>query len=102
MRAAALALAALIPCGFAGAAHPSLQALIDAAEPNATLVLEPGTYAGPAVLDKPLTLDGQGRATIDAGGTGTVATCPSVPHSQATSLATTSRRPCGSRARSTT
>jgi nitrous oxidase accessory protein len=51
---------------------PSFQALVDAAEPNATLQPPPGTYAGPVVLDKPLTIDGRGQVTIDAGGHGTV------------------------------
>ncbi len=49
-----------------------LQPLIDNAEEGATLLLEPGTYAGPVVIDKPLTLDGQGKVTIDAGGKGSV------------------------------
>ena len=53
-------------------AYPSLQPLIDNAEEGATLLLEPGTYAGPVVIDKSLTLDGQGEATIDAGGKGSV------------------------------
>lgn len=49
-----------------------LQPLLDEAPQGGTLVLEPGIYAGPAVLNKPLTLDGQGKATIDGGGRGTV------------------------------
>lgn len=49
-----------------------LQPLIDAADDNATLMLEPGVYAGPVIVDHPLTIDGQGHATIDAGGVGTV------------------------------
>jgi len=49
-----------------------LQPLIDNAEEGTTLLLEPGRYAGPIVIDKPLTLDGQGKATIDAGGRGSV------------------------------
>ena len=53
-------------------AYPSFQALIDAAEANSTLIPPPGTYAGPVILEKPLTIDGQGKVTIDAGGTGTV------------------------------
>ncbi len=53
-------------------ALPPLQPLIDAAEEGATLLLEPGTYAGPVIIDKPLTLDGQGQVTIDAGGKGSV------------------------------
>ena len=49
-----------------------LQALIDEAEEGAVLLLEPGTYAGPILIDKPLTLDGKGKVTIDAGGKGSV------------------------------
>jgi nitrous oxidase accessory protein len=54
------------------AAHPPFQALVDAAAPGAVLTPEPGTYAGPVVLDKPLTIDGAGKVTIDGGGKGTV------------------------------
>lgn len=49
-----------------------LQILVDEANEGATLILEPGTYAGPIVIDKPLTLDGKGKVTIDAGGKGSV------------------------------
>jgi nitrous oxidase accessory protein len=49
-----------------------LQPLIDNAEEDSTLLLEPGSYAGPVVIDKPLILDGQGEVTIDAGGKGSV------------------------------
>ncbi len=49
-----------------------LQPLIDAADDNAILSLEPGVYAGPVIVDHPLTIDGQGHATIDAGGVGSV------------------------------
>jgi nitrous oxidase accessory protein len=49
-----------------------LQPLLDAAQQGSTLVLEPGHYAGPAVLDKPMTLEGNGLVTIDGGGRGTV------------------------------
>ena len=49
-----------------------LQPLIDNAEGGATLLLEPGRYAGPVLIDKPLTLDGQGKVTIDSGGKGSV------------------------------
>ncbi len=51
---------------------PSLQELVDKAEPNSTLVPPPGTYAGPVTLDFPLTIDGKGQVTIDAGGKGSV------------------------------
>jgi len=49
-----------------------LQPLIDKAEEGATLVLSPGTYSGPVVIDKPITIDGQHQVTIDAGGKGSV------------------------------
>jgi len=51
-----------------------LQSAIAGAAPGDVLLLAPGTYAGPLVLDRPLTIDGQGRAIIDGGGTGTVIT----------------------------
>ncbi|MET0119352.1 MAG: nitrous oxide reductase family maturation protein NosD [Sedimenticola sp.] len=54
------------------AGYPSLQQLIDDAEPNEVLTPEPGTYSGPLTIDKPVTLDGQGQVTIDAGGKGSV------------------------------
>lgn len=57
--------------GFA-TEYPSFQALVDAAKPNSTLMPPPGTYAGPVTLDFPLTIDGQGKVTIDAGGKGSV------------------------------
>jgi nitrous oxidase accessory protein len=52
--------------------YPSLQPLVDAASPGAVLTPEPGTYAGPVVVDRPLTIDGGGKVTIDGGGHGTV------------------------------
>lgn len=54
------------------AGYPSLQQMIDDAEPNEVLTPEPGTYSGPLTIDKPVTLDGQGQVTIDAGGKGSV------------------------------
>ncbi|HID44633.1 MAG TPA: nitrous oxide reductase family maturation protein NosD [Chromatiaceae bacterium] len=58
---------------FAGT-QPALQELIDQTEEGETLLLPPGTYAGPVVVTKPITIDGQNKATIDAGGKGTVVT----------------------------
>ena len=49
-----------------------LQALIDDTPEDGTLMLEPGRYAGPVIIDKPMTLDGDNQAIIDAGGKGTV------------------------------
>ncbi|HID81689.1 MAG TPA: nitrous oxide reductase family maturation protein NosD [Chromatiales bacterium] len=57
---------------WATAEENPLQALIDAAEPNAVLTPEPGTYYGSITIDKPLTLDGQGKVTIDAKSKGSV------------------------------
>lgn len=45
---------------------------MDAAKPNAILVPPPGTYSGPVIIDKPISIDGRGQVTIDAGGKGTV------------------------------
>jgi nitrous oxidase accessory protein len=52
--------------------YPPFQDLVDAAEAGAVLTPAPGVYAGPVVIDKPLTVDGTGRVTIDGGGQGTV------------------------------
>ena len=49
-----------------------LQQMIDAADAGSTVVPEPGTYDGSIIIEKAITLDGQGRVTIDAGGKGTV------------------------------
>lgn len=54
------------------AAYPSFQALIDATPSGGMLRPPPGTYAGPAVLSRPMTIDGGGRVTIDGGGSGSV------------------------------
>jgi len=61
----------LLPAvGAAG--YPSLQELIDKTPEGETLVLEPGTYAGRVLITKPITIDGQHKATVDAGGKGSV------------------------------
>lgn len=66
----AAALAALAAAG-AFAATP-LQPLIDATPGGGTLRLAPGEYAGPARIDRPLTVDGGGRAVLRGDGRGTV------------------------------
>lgn len=48
------------------------QDLVDRAAPGARIEVPPGLYAGPVVIDKPLTLEGIGRPVIDGGGEGTV------------------------------
>jgi len=65
----------LLWCGVAvagGSAYLPLQPLIDAVEEDGTLSPPAGTYAGPVVINKAITLDGRGEVTIDAGGKGTV------------------------------
>jgi nitrous oxidase accessory protein len=49
-----------------------LQPLVDAAPAGSVLRPPPGHYAGPVTLAKPLTIDGGGQVTIDAGDKGTV------------------------------
>lgn len=51
---------------------PPVQPLVDAAKEGEHLVLPPGTYAGPAYIEKAITLDGDGKVTIDSGGEGSV------------------------------
>lgn len=68
---AALALGSLLVQASSQEARP-LQPLVDAAEPNSTLLLEPGVYAGPVIVETPITIDGQGHATVDGGGKGSV------------------------------
>ena len=45
-----------------------------AAAPGDVLRLAPGTHRGPVTLDRPVTLEGGGAATVDAGGAGTALT----------------------------
>ncbi|MCU7846326.1 MAG: nitrous oxide reductase family maturation protein NosD [Candidatus Thiodiazotropha sp. (ex Monitilora ramsayi)] len=52
--------------------YPSFQALVDKTESGGTLVPPPGTYAGPVTVSEPITIDGRGEVTIDAGGKGSV------------------------------
>lgn len=55
-------------------AAPPLQPLIDATPTGGTLRPAPGIYSGPAVIDRPLTLEGGNKVTVDAGNRGTVLT----------------------------
>jgi nitrous oxidase accessory protein len=50
------------------------QELVDAAPAGSVLRPPPGNYAGPVTLSKPLTIDGGGKVTIDAGDRGSVFT----------------------------
>ncbi len=49
-----------------------LQEMVDAAGPGDVLRLEPGSYRGGVVVDKPLTIEGVGWPVVDGGGEGSV------------------------------
>ncbi len=51
-----------------------LPAALDAARPGDVILVPAGSYAGPLVIDKPVTLDGQGQAVIAGSGRGDVVT----------------------------
>ena len=54
-------------------AHPSpLQSRLDAAPPGSTVTVEPGTYEGDLLLDKPVRLVGIGRPRLLGSGEGSV------------------------------
>ena len=74
MRLLRLAIHACLNAALPVLAALPLQPWLDTALPGASIRLPPGTYAGPAVISKPLTLDGDGKVIIDAGGHGTVLT----------------------------
>lgn len=63
----------LLLCLEAFADQP-LQAWLDTALPGSVLRLPAGTYRGPGIIDKPLTVEGNGKVVIDGGGRGTVLT----------------------------
>jgi nitrous oxidase accessory protein len=59
----------------ASAANPApapLQPLIDATPTGATLRLPPGDYLGPARIDRPLVIDGGGKASVSGQGKASV------------------------------
>ncbi|MBE0610565.1 MAG: hypothetical protein IH609_14390, partial [Dehalococcoidia bacterium] len=56
----------------ASAQQPSIASLIAAASPGDTVVVLPGTYREQLVIDKQVTLVGEGRPVINGGGTGDV------------------------------
>ncbi|MCU7940474.1 MAG: nitrous oxide reductase family maturation protein NosD [gamma proteobacterium symbiont of Bathyaustriella thionipta] len=53
---------------------PPLQLYIAITPPGGVLNLEPGFYSGPAIITRPITINGHGKVTIDAQGEGTVLT----------------------------
>jgi nitrous oxidase accessory protein len=50
----------------------TLQELINQTPTGGKVPLEPGTYFGPVVIDRPIILDGKGKVTIDGQAKGTV------------------------------
>ncbi|HXE37031.1 MAG TPA: nitrous oxide reductase family maturation protein NosD [Azonexus sp.] len=74
MKSFCLLLLASLGTALPGQAAMPLQPWLDTALPGATIRLPPGTYQGPAVISKPLTLEGDGKVVIDAGGKGSVLT----------------------------
>jgi nitrous oxidase accessory protein len=48
------------------------QEFVDRAAPGSVIKPPPGVYSGPVVINKPLTIEGGGKVTIDAGDRGTV------------------------------
>ena len=73
---ARLTVALLLAIGLTldASAHPPLQLYVALTPTGGTLTPEPGTYAGPVVIDRPMTIDGRGEVTIDGGGAGSVVT----------------------------
>ncbi|CAG0984102.1 MAG: nitrous oxide reductase family maturation protein NosD [Rhizobiaceae bacterium] len=74
---AALVIAAACAVAVAGErvvpAEPgALARAVAEAEPGDVLLLEPGRHDGPVVLDRPVTLDGAGRAIVQGNGEGSV------------------------------
>ena len=69
-----LALLLILSHGLPTLAAQPLQPWLDTALPGASIRLPPGIYQGPAVISRPLTLEGDGKVVIDAGGKGTVLT----------------------------
>jgi nitrous oxidase accessory protein len=60
-----------------GQAFPPMQLFVDITPPGGVLTLPAGTYAGPVVIKKPITIDGKGEITLDGEGAGTVLTIKS-------------------------
>jgi nitrous oxidase accessory protein len=65
-------LAGLLAAGPATASDFDLLAAIDAAPTGATVTVPAGTYAGPLVIEKSMTLAADGRVVLDGGGEGDV------------------------------
>jgi nitrous oxidase accessory protein len=68
----ALILAAVVAIPFAVGAHADLQQQLDAAAPGATITVPAGTYPGAIIINKTVTLIGQGLPTLQGSGKGKV------------------------------
>ena len=55
-------------------ALPPLQLYVELTPEGGTLRPEPGHYSGPVTITRPITIDGQGKVTVDAEGVGSVMT----------------------------
>lgn len=55
-------------------ASGELERRVDRVSPGGTVLLEEGVYEAPVTIDKPVRIEGFGKAVIDAGGQGTVLT----------------------------
>ncbi|MET0102501.1 MAG: nitrous oxide reductase family maturation protein NosD [Sedimenticola sp.] len=64
-------LAALFSSGQ-GYALPPLQLFVEITPPGGVLKVPPGRYAGPVVVERPITIEGGGQAILDGEGQGTV------------------------------
>lgn len=73
-RRALPALLAVLLLPLAAHALPPLQLYVELTPAGGVLHPPPGAYAGPVVIKRPITLDGQGQVTVDGGGEGTVLT----------------------------
>jgi nitrous oxidase accessory protein len=51
---------------------PPLQPWIDVTPTGGTLRIPPGTYSGPVLIDRPMTIDGNSKTILDGNGRGTV------------------------------
>lgn len=61
-----------IPYAHAEQVPLPLQPLVDQAMPGTTIDIPPGLYTGPVIIDKPLTLKGNGKVQIQRAGEGPV------------------------------
>jgi nitrous oxidase accessory protein len=57
-----------------GASLPAFQQLVDTTPTGGVLRPKPGIYAGPVLVNRPMTIEGGGKVTIEGGGKGTLLT----------------------------